>query len=93
MMRDVASMELGTSAGRAGDQGHVQPSSRDLAAAREWSPAQSPAGQWSLEHSLCMSSVQQQDCLLGKEPALEGHDAMEVQKCYELICCVVSWAG
>lgn len=36
-----------------------------------------------------MSSVQQQDCLLGKEPALEGHDAMEVQKCYELICCVV----
>lgn len=45
MMRDVASLELSTSAGRAGDQGHVQPSSRDLAAAREWSPAQSPAGQ------------------------------------------------
>ena len=84
-------MELSSSAGRAGDQGHVQPSSGDLAAAREWRPAESLAGQWSLEHSLCMSFSQQQDCLLGKDLALKGHDATGFQRWHELILCVVSW--
>ena len=92
-MRYVASMELSSSSGRAGYQGHVQPSSGDLAATREWRPAQSPAGQWSLKHPLRMSLSQQRDCLLGRDPASEGHDVMCFQKCFKLICCVVSKAG
>ena len=65
MMLGVASTELSSSAGRAGDQGHVQPSSRDLAAACEWRAAQSPAGRWSLKLSLCMCFAQQQNVCLG----------------------------
>ena len=37
-----------------------------------------------------MSFSQQQDCLPGKDSALEGHEVIAVEEWRELICWVVS---
>ena len=95
MMRDMA-WSSSSCAGRAGDQGHVQPSSGDLAAARERRPAQSPAGQWSLEHSLCMGFLYQQVAVwLGRTPHQKAMMQLNPLHCAKahLLCCMNSWTA